>query len=153
MDAKLMEMISVLLPFERKSAESLKSTIDETENSVVKMFLSRMMWDSLKHAAMLQTIIDLNSGEVIWDIDKQLMIKALNYHIETEEKMLKGIRDVLEILEDKKTEPVLREILADEKRHHQILTRLKDIVESIDVSKENWLDLYRKRLQEEWPGF
>lgn len=66
--------------------------------------------------------------------------------------MLKSIQKIVGKMEDKKTKTFLGEILADERRHHEILKNLI-FFESIDVSEEDWIDLYRKRLQEEWPDF
>lgn len=153
MDAELMEKLSVQIAFEKDQAETLKPLIDEIRNSVVKMFLSRVMLDSMKHANMLQAIIDLGSNQVIWYIDKQKTVKELKKHIRIEEKMLKNVKGILNKIEDQNIMTLLKEILADEERHHRILTRLMKITESIDVSKDTWEDLYRERLQEEWPDF
>lgn len=153
MDAELMEKINVQLAFEKSHANRLKPIVDTMRNSIVKMLLSRIMYDSLRHAVTFQAIIDVDTGQTIWHVDKQQMIKELNVHIETEKKMIDGIRGILKKIEDRNTERLLREIVADERRHHRILVRLKEIIESIDVKEEDWEDLYRKTLQEEWPDF
>lgn len=153
MDAELMEMITVQQAFEFKHAKTLKPLVEATENSLVKMFLSRIMYDTLKHADMFQALIDLSADKIIWNVDKQRMIKELKYHLETEGKMLKGIQRILTKVDDADKKTLLQEILRDEKRHHNILTGLINVFEKIDVSQEDWMDLYRKRLQEEWPDF
>lgn len=153
MDAELMEKVSIQLAFEKSHANRLKPMVDTVRNSIVKMVLSRIMYDSLRHAATFQALIDVNTGQTIWDVDKQQMIKELNVHIETETKMVEGIEGIIKKVNDDNTERILKEIVADEKRHHRILVRLKDIIESIDVQKEDWEDLYRRQLQEEWPDF
>ena len=153
MDSELMEKLTVQMSFEKAQVTTLKPLIDETRNSVVKMFLSRVMLDSMKHADMIQAIIDLSANQVIWYIDKQKTVEELKKHIEIETRMLQSISEILGKVKDEKIKPLLQEILSDEKRHHKILTRLMIITESIDVSKETWEDLYRERLQEEWPDF
>lgn len=153
MDAEVMEKINVALAFEKSHADRLRPMVDTMRNSIVKMLLSRIMYDTMRHAVTYQAIIDVNAGKTIWHVDKQQMITELNYHIETEKKMLEGVQGILKKIGDRNTERILREILGDERRHHRILVRLRDIIESIDVKQEDWEDLYRKRLQEEWPDF
>jgi len=111
------------------------------------------MYDSLRHAATFQAIIDVNTGQTIWNVDKQQMIKELNAHIETEKRMVDGIQSIVNKVEENSIRKLLREIVKDERRHHRILVRLKEIIESIDVKEQDWEDLYRKTLQEEWPDF
>ena len=153
MDAKLLELISVQLAFEQSNATRLEPVIDETKNSLLKVPLNRIRWDTMKHAAIFQAILDLDKGQVIWEIDKNKMINELNYHISVEKKMIENIWNILEIAGDEKTKPLFQEILTDEKRHHRILISLKKIIDSIDVSKEDWVFFYRKQLQEDWPDF
>jgi len=141
------------MAFEKTQSNSLKPIIDTMRNSIVKMLLSRIMYDSLRHAATFQAIIDVNAGQTIWHIEKQKMIDELNIHIEVEKKMIDGIRGILNKIDDKTTTKLLMEIVGDERRHHRILVRLREIIESIDVKQADWEDLYRKTLQEEWPGF
>ena len=153
MDTEVMEKINVQLAFEKSHANKLKPMVDTMRNSIVKMLLSRIMYDSLRHAATFQAIIDVNTGQTIWNVDKQQMIKELNAHIETEKRMVDGIQRIVNKVEENSIRKLLREIVKDERRHHRILVRLKEIIESIDVKEQDWEDLYRKTLQEEWPDF
>lgn len=153
MDAELMSLFEKQLAFEKKHANALKPFIDSTENSIVRMFLSKIMLETTKHATMFQAMIDLDAGKVVWHIDKERMIEQLNYHLQTEVQMLEGIQKIVGKIEEKRTKDFLGEILADERRHHEILKNMIDFFESIDVKEEDWLALYRTRLQGEWPGF
>ena len=147
------ESLSLLQSFERNQADSLTPTIEAVKNSLIQVVLNKIKLDSMKHAHMIQAIMDIDAGQVIWYIDKQAMLEKFNRHLKIEGEMLESIRNLVTKVEDKKVKPLFQEILEDEKRHHRMLTRLVEIVESIDVSKEDWIDLYRKRLQEEWPDF
>lgn len=153
MDAKLLELINVQMSFEESQAESLKPVVDETKNSLLKVVLNRVRWDSMRHAAIFQAIIDQDKGQVIWEIDKKKMVKELNNHIRTEKKMIENIRNIFDIAGDANTKSLFQEILTDEETHHRILSRLKEIVDSIDVSKKDWEFFYRKQLQDDWPDF
>ena len=153
MDTEVMEKINVQLAFEKSHANKLKPMVDTMRNSIVKMLLSRIMYDSLRHAVTFQAIIDVDTGQTIWNVDKQQMIKELNVHIETEKKMIEGTKSIITKVEDNNIRKLLGEIVKDERRHHRLLIRLKEIIESIDVKEQDWEDLYRKTLQEEWPDF
>ena len=153
MDAKLLELINVQKAFEENHAARLEPIINETKNSLLKLPLSRIKWDTMKHAAIFQAILDLDKDQVIWEINKERMVKEIDYHITTEKKMIETIRNILEIAVDEKTKPLFQEILTDEERHHRILIHLKEIIDSIDVSKSDWEFFYRKQLQEDWPDF
>jgi bacterioferritin (cytochrome b1) len=153
LDATVREKLSLMHSFERRQADSLKPTIETVKNSLIQVVLNKIMLDSMKHAHMLQAIMDLDAGQVVWHIDKQAMLKTFNRHLKNEGKMLESIHGLLDKVEDEKMKPMFQEILADEERHHQMLNRLIDIVESIDVGEEEWEDFYRQRLQDEWPDF
>lgn len=153
MDAKLLELINVQMSFEKKHAAALEPVIDEIKNSLLKVLLNRIRWDTMKHASIFQAILDMDKGQVIWEINKQKMVEELNYHIKTEQTMIDGIQSILDVAGDEKTKPLFQEILTDEERHHRTLIHLKEIIDSIDVSKEDWVFFYRKQLQDDWPGF
>ena len=153
MDVEMKEKLDILQSFEQNQAESLKPAIDAVKNSLIQTVLNKIRLDSMKHASMLQAVMDLDAGQVIWHIDKQAMLETFKRHLELEGKMLESIRWLHDKVEDEKMKPLFQEILEDEARHHRMLTRLVDIVESIDVSEADWEDFYRKRLQEEWSRF
>lgn len=150
MDAELLKMLNNHKSFETKNASSLKSIIDVTDSSIVNMFLGGIMLDSTKHANILQAIIDVNAGQVLWNIDKQKMVKELKEHLEIEEKMLESIQDIIGKNKDKRIEPLIKEILADERRHHKILTQLLETLENLDVLKEEWVNLHIQFQQEDF---
>jgi len=150
MDAELLKKIENLKSFEIKNADSLKSIIEATDNSIFNMYLGGIMLDSTKHANILQAIMDIDAGQVLWDIDKQTMAKELEEHLEIERRMLESIQEITGKSQDKKIEPLIKEILADERRHHQILTQLLGTIDNMDVLKEDWVDLYVKFQQEDF---
>ncbi len=153
LDAEVMKLVTAQLAFEKDHARELKPLVDSTENEIVKMFLSKIMLETTKHANMFQAMVDLDAGKIVWAVDKDRMLEQLKYHLKTEMWMVENIKKILADIDDKRLKPFLEEILADELRHHQILERMIDFLNSVDVTEQNWLDLYRTRLQDEWPDF
>ena len=150
MDAELLKILKNHKSLETDNANSLRSIIDGIDSSIVKMFLGGIMLDSTKHATILQAIMDIDSGQVLWNVDKYKMTQELKEHLNVEEKMLKSIQNIMAKTKDQKIQPLIKEILADERRHHQILTRLLETLQNIEVLKEEWVDLYIKFQQEDF---
>ena len=150
MNPELLNMLNKHKSLETQNAASLKEVLDVTGNSIVNMFLGGIMLDTMKHADVIQAIIDIGAGQILWKIDKQKMVEELEKHIEIEKKMLQSIQDIVEKNKDKKIELLIREIVADERRHHRILTQLLENIENMEVLKEEWLDFYLKFQQDDF---
>ena len=114
MDEALLKKVNNLKSFEIKNANSLKALLEINTNSVVNMFLGGIMLDSTKHANILQAIMDVDAGQVLWDIDKQRMKTELKEHLEIENQMLQSIQDILGENRNKRIEPLLEGILITE---------------------------------------
>jgi len=149
-DTELMKILEEHKSFELENAKSLKSIIDMTDSSIVTMFLGGIMLDSTKHANIIQAIMDVDAGTVLWNIDKQKLNKKVSEHIEIEKKMIKSIETIMGKNKNEKIKPLIKEILEDERRHHLILTQLIKNIETLDVLKEQWIDLYVRFQQEDF---
>jgi len=145
---ELISMLKEQQKLEQKTIDSLSPMVRETKNSVIRLFLNRLVLDSMKHVDILQATIDLNMGAVVSEIDKNRMRKGLIEHIENEKFMLKSIENVAAKVEEEKTKFLLKQIADDEKRHHQILKHLLKIVEEIEnIRDEDWWSLYYDRAE------
>ena len=123
---------------EKKTAEVLGSTVQRTKNSIVRLFLDRLVLDSLKHADMLQALIDLNAGTLVTVVDKEEMESSLEKHVAQEKEMLSRLDRILEKVEEPKAKSLLKQIAEDEKRHHQILDEVTKIVNWRSTTDEQW---------------
>jgi len=150
MDKELLKMVSNHQNFETKNASSLKSIVDGTDSSIIKMFLGGIMLDSTKHASILQAIMDIDAGQVLWDIDKQKMVEQLNIHLEIENTMLKSIQDIIIKNKDGKIAPLINGILSDERKHHELLIQLLKTIENMEYLKEEWVNMYVQFQQEDF---
>lgn len=126
------------MALEKKTAEVLSSTVERTKNSVVRLFLDRLVLDSLKHADMLQALIDLNAGRLVTAVDKDEMRASLEKHVELEQEMLKRLDAIIEKIGDPKAKALLKQIAEDEKRHHKILDEVTRIVGWRGATDEQW---------------
>jgi len=126
------------MELEKKTAEVLGLTAQKTKNSVVKLFINRLVLDSLKHADMLQALIDLNAGTLVTVVDKEDMKASLEEHVKQEKEMLNKLERILERVEDPKAKSLLKQIAEDERKHHEILDEVTRIVNWRGVTDEQW---------------
>ena len=139
--SELEKLLREQMVLEKKTAEALGSTAQKTKNSIVKLFLDRLVLDSLKHADMLQALIDLNSGTLVTMVDKEEMKESLETHVLQEKEMLERLENILEKVEDPKAKSLLKQIAEDEKRHHRILDEVTKILGWRGATDEQWWNL------------
>jgi len=148
MDEELIGMLKEQRAFEQNTADSLTASVNRTKNSIVRLFLNRLVLDSLKHADLLQALIDLNAGAIVADIDKYRMKKELNKHLLNEKEMLSRVQKIIGKVEDERMRGLLQQIIGDEQRHHKILNELLRIIETIEnIKDEDWWELYYDRAE------
>jgi rubrerythrin len=135
---ELERLLREQMDLEKKTAEILSVTVQKAKNSVVKLFLDRLVLDSLKHADMLRALIDLNSGTLVNMVDKEEMKESLEKHVLLEKDMLRRLENIMEKVEDPKAKSLLRQIAEDEKRHHRILDEVTKIVGWRGATDEQW---------------
>ncbi|MCJ7507091.1 hypothetical protein MUP05_11610 [Candidatus Bathyarchaeota archaeon] len=136
--SELEKLLRDQMVLEKKTAEVLSSTVQKAKNSVVRLFLNRLVLDSLKHADMLQALIDLNAGTIVTMVDKEEMKDSLERHVVQEKEMLDRLERILEKMEDPKGKSLLKQIAEDEKRHHRILDEVTKIVSWRGATDEQW---------------
>ena len=117
----------------------------KTKNTVPKLLLKGIELDSTKHAHMYATLIEMASGATISKVEHHEMRKELERHIANEKIMLLQAKRIARTLTDPRTKPLLKAILADERRHHKaLLTLLKAIAVEEKVSEDDWYNYLNK---------
>ena len=124
---------------EDEVAKRLKTFYNSTTNPLVKLFIHWIILDTMKHSEIYQTLITLDSGIIVGDIEKDRMAKELTNHVSKEKEMLKKSEEIGAQIEDRRTKELFEIIINDEKRHHQILVDLLWIIEKIDeMNRDEW---------------
>jgi len=136
--SELEKLLRDQMELEKSTAEILSSTVQNTRNSIVRLFLDRLVLDSLKHADMLQALIDLSAGALVTVVDKEDMKTSLEKHVQQEKKMLSRLEEILKRVGDPKAKSLLKQIAEDERRHHKILEEVTRIVGWRGATDEQW---------------
>lgn len=134
-DDETLEALKRQKAFEDETSQSLRQIYDSTKNTFVRLFIHRIILDTMKHSDTYQTLINLNRRAVVGEIDKAKMTEKLTTHIENEGKMLDKALKISKSVEDEGYKRILQHIVEDEKQHHRILQELIGIIKK---EGEDW---------------
>ena len=98
-------------------------------NPAVDALIEAVAFDSKKHAILYRTAAYLVEGKSLSLIDIQYedLAASLRKHIETEEKMLKKVKELISKVENKGAKNLLIEIYSDEVSHHPFMKNLLEL--------------------------
>ena len=98
-------------------------------NPAVDALIKAVAFDSKKHAILYRTAAYLVEGKSLSLIDIQYedLAASLRKHIETEEKMLKKVKELISKVENKGAKNLLIEIYSDEVSHHPFMKNLLEL--------------------------
>lgn len=144
---KLLGFLTEQVKIENGIVDSLNKALVDIENPVVKGTLKGISLDSVKHAAMYTSAVNL-LAEVPKALTQEHLEKQkelVEKHIEMELRLIKRIGEELPKVENRKVKLLLTAILEDEKRHHALLKQVLEIlVRGETITEEEWFDVMWK---------
>ena len=145
----LVNFLREQIKIENKIVDSLNSSLLEIGNPAVKGVLRGISLDSVKHAEMYASAINLLTSvpQALSqeNLDKQR--ELVEKHISLEAELIKKISKTIPSIENKKVKLLLNAILADEKRHHGLLKSVLEIlVRGETITEEDWWDVLWKNV-------
>jgi len=146
---KLVEFLKKQIDVENEIVDSLSDALRDIKNPPVKGVLRGISLDSVKHAEMYDAAVKLLTSvpQALSQehLDKQRSL--VEKHIRVEAELIKKISDLLPSVENEKIRLLLNAILADEKRHHELLKQvLEIIVHGETITEEDWWDILWKNV-------
>lgn len=133
---------------EEEIVKSVDKALWTIKNSVVKSILKGIALDSTKHAAIYtaaEQIVQVSPALTESEYDE--LRKVVKWHIENEENVIKRLEDALKKTKDRKIRFLLRAIVADEKRHHQLLDAIMDVVvKGETITNDEWWEMLWKNV-------
>lgn len=144
---ELVRFLRDQIKIENKIVDSLNKSLPEIGNLSVKGVLKGISLDSVKHAEMYASAVMLmttvSKALAQEDLDKQKGL--VEKHIQMEVELIQKIGKMLPNVEDKKVRLLLEAILSDEKRHHELLKSvLEVIVKGETITEADWWDMLWK---------
>jgi rubrerythrin len=133
---------------EEEIVESVNEALVTIKNSVVKSILKGMALDSSKHAAIYRAAEHVvQVAPALTESEFEELKKVVKWHIENEDKVIKRLEDAVKRTENKRIRFLLQAIVADEKRHHQLLDAIMDIVvKGETITDDEWWEMLWKNV-------
>jgi rubrerythrin len=131
------------IKLEDEIVEKTRMEVGDLKNLVVASVLKGIAFDSAKHADLYkaaESIVSAAPAMSETELDK--ISEAVNWHINAEEKLIGRLNESIKEIVDKKIRFLLESILADEKRHHQLLKKILDtIVSGETITEDEWWEM------------
>ena len=146
------ELVSFLkeqIKIENRIVESINGALGDIGNPSVKGVLKGISLDSVKHAEMYAAAVTLltsvSKALSQEQLDKQR--ELVKKHIRMEAELIKKISSVIPTIENEKVKLLLNAILMDERRHHELLKKVLEIlVRGETITEGDWWDVLWKNV-------
>ena len=146
---ELVNFLKEQIKIENKIVDSMNSALGEIRNPAVKGVLKGISLDSMKHAEMYAAAVKLltsvSPALTQEHLDKQR--ELVQEHIRLEAELIERISEAIPSIENEKVKLLLNAILLDERRHHELLKKVLEIlVRGETVTEEDWWDILWKNV-------
>jgi len=141
LESGLVRFIREQINVEMEIVDSLNKGIADIINPAVRETLKGISFDSMKHAEMYSAALELLTKvpQAITQEQLERQRDLVEEHIKIEANLIKRISEVLPSVRDEKIKLLLNAILDDERRHHEILRRVLEIlVKGETITEEDW---------------
>jgi len=128
---------------------SLNKSLTDIGNPTIKGVLKGISLDSVKHAEMYDSAVKLLTSvpQALTQENLDQQKKLVEEHIELEAELIEKISNMLPMVENKKVKLLLNAILVDEKRHHELLKEILEIlVKGETITESDWWDVLWKNV-------
>jgi rubrerythrin len=140
----LLEFLKNQITVEKEIVASLEKPLREMKNPAVKGVLKGVSLDSIKHAELYMAAVTLltSTSTALMQEDLDVHKALVEKHIEIESRLIIKLEKMIPTIEDKKVVFLLNSILDDEKRHHEMLKMvLEIIVKGETITEDDWWKL------------
>ena len=138
---ELVALFKNQIKIEQAIVDSVKEGLTEIENPAVKGVLRGISFDSMKHAEMYSSAINLLTSVpqalTEGNLDKQRDL--VEKHIRLEAEIIETLNKAIPSVQNEKVKLLLNAILSDEKRHHALLREVLEIlVKGETITDDEW---------------
>lgn len=143
-DKTLIDFLKNQVTIEKSIVASLEKPVLSLKNPVVKGVLRGVSLDSIKHADLYLASITLltNTSTALKQENLDEQKALIEKHIEIESKLIVKLEEMIPKIENKKVVFLLNAILSDERRHHEMLKMVLEIVvKGETITEDDWWKL------------
>ena len=146
------------IEIEQKIVAAAQKAVKGIKNPLVREMILAVALDSQKHETMLNALLDRLTGPspAIDEKVSEEIAHAIQEHVELEAEAMKKYQDYIDNLSfmDNREKIVIKSILDDEKRHHELMRWIyKTIVEKETLIEEDiWDHMWEDAFSHGTPG-
>jgi ribonucleotide reductase beta subunit family protein with ferritin-like domain len=147
-EGEMIEFFKEQVKLEHHIVESITNSLKNVRNPVVKQVLRAIAFDSQKHAGIYTAAMAITEvTPALTDKEFRELKKLTEKHIVDEEKAIAALDKFLPKVKDKKIRFLLESIVADERKHHQLLNKIIDLVVKKEaITEEDWWEILWKNV-------
>ena len=136
------------IELEHRIVKAITRSLKTIRNPVAKQVLRAIAFDSQKHAGIYNTAIALSSvTPALTDEEFTRLKETTERHIEDEEKAISALDEFMKGVKDEKIKFLLESIAADERKHHELLKKVVElIVRREAITEEDWWEILWKNV-------
>jgi rubrerythrin len=146
---QLINFLNKQIRIEHQIVSSLNKSLTDIGNPTIKGVLKGISLDSVKHAEMYDSAVKLLTSvpQALTQENLDEQKRLVERHIELEAELIEKISNTLPTVENKKVKLLLNAILVDEKRHHELLKEILEIlVKGETITESDWWDVLWKNV-------
>jgi rubrerythrin len=135
------------IQIENQIVESLNNALSDIANPSVKGVLKGISLDSVKHAELYASAVKLltSTSQALKQENLDEQRKLVEKHIKLESELIEKLNRVLPAIENPKVRLLLDAVLSDEKRHHELLKMVLEIIVGGEtITEADWWDVLWK---------
>jgi rubrerythrin len=136
---ELVVLFKKQIEIEKTIVDSVNEGLGELKNPAVKGVLKGISLDSVKHAEMYSSAINLLTSvpQALTEENLDKQRELVEKHIQLEAEIIKKLREMIPKVQNEKVKLLLDAILADEIRHHALLKKVLDIIVKGETITDN----------------
>jgi hypothetical protein len=147
--SKIIKLLKKQKEIEISHAENLKKSLKGLKHPLVTVLIESIIHDSKKHADICQALINVDAGTIPFKLDVD-MASAINLHqdikkhIMIEKKMIQQLEEANKLIEDDRVAEFLKYLIEEEKRHHEVLQMMSNLIDRDTTTIDEYLGLFQK---------
>jgi rubrerythrin len=145
----IIELLKEQKQLELSHVEVLEKSIEDLKHPITRMIIKSIIYDSSKHAAIAQALIDVEAGRIPMKLDVDMgpavnLHQNIKQHVRVEKKMIEILENIDDLIEDDRVQAFIDYLVEEEKRHHKLLNELSNLVDRDSVPIEEYVGLFQK---------
>jgi rubrerythrin len=144
----LVKFFKEQIKLEEQIVKSMNESLKSLPNPIVKGVLGGIALDSAKHAQIYRAAIELTTfPPALSDEEFHQLKTVVKKHIEDENKAIDSLSEAIRKTKSEKVKFLLKSIASDEKKHHELLKKIMDIVvRGETITEEDWWEFLWKNV-------